>query len=168
MYDPVVQKRYRERHQIERNAKSKMYYQQNKIKMQALGRAYYHKNRNTCRLYQAKYQLTHLDEFTERQLKRRYNLTLNQYELMYIQQGKVYWICKAHSNNDKTRLCVDHDHLCCPGEKSCGRCVRGLICQSCNLMIANGRDTVEFLQQGIKYLEHFKAISDEKKALGLE
>lgn len=28
---------------------------------------------------------------------------------------------------------VDHDHKCCPGRKSCGRCIRGLLCDSCNL-----------------------------------
>jgi hypothetical protein len=29
-------------------------------------------------------------------------------------------------------LKVDHDHGCCPSVKSCGRCVRGWLCGSCN------------------------------------
>jgi hypothetical protein len=29
-------------------------------------------------------------------------------------------------------LCVDHDHACCPGKYSCGKCVRGILCRSCN------------------------------------
>lgn len=29
---------------------------------------------------------------------------------------------------------VDHDHDCCPGGWSCGRCVRGLICSECNVL----------------------------------
>jgi hypothetical protein len=27
---------------------------------------------------------------------------------------------------------VDHDHRCCSGEKTCGRCLRGLLCRTCN------------------------------------
>src|SRR5215469_1757638 len=30
---------------------------------------------------------------------------------------------------------VDHDHRCCRGDRSCGRCVRGLLCGWCNTMI---------------------------------
>lgn len=29
-------------------------------------------------------------------------------------------------------LTVDHDHACCPGDRSCGRCVRGFLCVYCN------------------------------------
>lgn len=29
-------------------------------------------------------------------------------------------------------LKVDHDHACCPTERSCGDCVRGYLCHACN------------------------------------
>lgn len=54
-----------------------------------------------------------------------------QYEaLLFIQNG----VCAICRQVDATgvRLSVDHDHSCCPGEKSCRACVRGLLCKSCN------------------------------------
>ena len=32
---------------------------------------------------------------------------------------------------------VDHDHSCCTGEKSCGKCVRGILCLKCNTQIGH-------------------------------
>lgn len=29
-------------------------------------------------------------------------------------------------------LCIDHDHNCCPGPRTCGNCIRGVLCQRHN------------------------------------
>lgn len=34
----------------------------------------------------------------------------------------------------KVRAYVDHDHACCAGSRSCGKCVRGIVCVSCNTL----------------------------------
>jgi hypothetical protein len=60
----------------------------------------------------------------------RYGLTLADYETLFIVQGGVCAIC--HQPPGAQRLSVDHDHACCPGYRSCGKCIRGLLCARCN------------------------------------
>lgn len=48
---------------------------------------------------------------------------------------------------------VDHDHRCCPGQYSCGKCVRGLLCYHCNLGLGHFFDRGDLLLAAITYLE---------------
>jgi len=67
----------------------------------------------------------------DRNLRRKYGITLVRYEEMLEAQGGVCKVC-AREHPSGIRLHVDHDHRCCPGERSCGECIRGLLCYSCN------------------------------------
>jgi hypothetical protein len=50
---------------------------------------------------------------------------------------------------------VDHDHACCPTRRTCGKCVRGLLCHHCNMTLGNARDSIERLQSLIDYLKRY-------------
>lgn len=50
---------------------------------------------------------------------------------------------------------VDHDRSCCPGKKSCGQCVRGLIHRNCNLVLGYAKDDLEVLRGAVAYLERW-------------
>lgn len=45
-------------------------------------------------------------------------------------QGSERPECAACGTTEDLK--VDHDHACCPAERSCGRCVRGYLCHLCN------------------------------------
>lgn len=47
---------------------------------------------------------------------------------------------------------IDHKHSCCPPLKSCDKCRRDLVCNSCNVLIGMCRESEEILLKGIQYL----------------
>src|ERR1035437_134914 len=57
---------------------------------------------------------------------------LANYNQMFIEQEGKCKVCTRHQSEFKIALAVDHDHKCCPGKKSCGKCVRGILCDDCN------------------------------------
>jgi Recombination endonuclease VII len=67
----------------------------------------------------------------------RHHITLEFYnELLAVQEGRCA-ICRRlpgeAGHKADVPLHVDHDHACCPTTReSCGRCVRGLLCNTCN------------------------------------
>lgn len=86
-------------------------------------------------------------------LRRTYGLSVDDYEdMLKVQQGEC-WICHRTAGQAGVRqLNVDHDHRCCPGEKSCGKCVRALLCGPCNKALGLLGDDVERFKAAIDYI----------------
>lgn len=85
---------------------------------------------------------------------RRYNLTDARYKAMLAAQGGRCKGCGADSPGESVaNWNVDHDHSCCPAKRSCGRCVRGLVCTRCNLILGLAGDSVPVLERLIAYLK---------------
>ncbi len=87
-----------------------------------------------------------------RQLK-KYGLTIDQYMTLLESQNYSCKLCQRQDTTFRKRLSVDHDHNCCPGESSCGKCIRGLLCHHCNAGLGNVKDSIETLQKMINYLQ---------------
>ncbi|NHO85124.1 hypothetical protein HA073_29340 [Micromonospora sp. CMU55-4] len=60
----------------------------------------------------------------------RYGLTRERCQQILAEQNEGCAIC-GQPPGDKA-LVIDHDHSCRPGRRSCGKCVRGLLCGPCN------------------------------------
>lgn len=87
-------------------------------------------------------------------LRVNYNVTPEWYAAKLVEQGGVCQVC---SREDPTgRLSVDHDHRCCPGPKSCGRCVRDLLCRSCNLGLGGFDDSVDRMLAAVAYVRRWR------------
>lgn len=55
--------------------------------------------------------------------------------------------------NQKDNLHIDHDHKCCPTHRNtCGECIRGVLCGSCNTGLGHLKDNVDILRAAILYL----------------
>ena len=75
-------------------------------------------------------------------LKKVYGITIERFSELLEGQNKCCAICKTDTprGNSKAAWMIDHDHACCPGKKSCGKCIRGLLCAKCNWGLGNFND----------------------------
>ena len=89
-----------------------------------------------------------------RQTVKKHGIDYEQYLEMYEKQDGKCKICSNVETSYKSRLSIDHDHACCPGENSCGKCIRGLLCFKCNTALGNVKDDVNILQNMIRYLNN--------------
>lgn len=78
----------------------------------------------------------------EKNIARRYGITLEEYEAMRAAQGGRCAICSTASED---RLHVDHDHST--------NAVRELLCGPCNAGLGGARDSIATLRAMIAYLE---------------
>lgn len=79
-----------------------------------------------------------------------YGLTAERFEAMLEAQGGRCLICLKPF---RKRPSVDHDHACCPGKVSCGKCVRGLLHNQCNKLLGFWlRDDPNMADRAAKYL----------------
>lgn len=75
-----------------------------------------------------------------RNLKYRYGITTEQYEIIYVRQNGCCAICATPSD----RLVVDHNHA--------NKELRGLLCQKCNKGLGLFNDSPAQLRAAASYL----------------
>lgn len=94
-----------------------------------------------------------------RNLLRSYKLSEDAYRALLESQGGVCALCGIRPTRGDVFM-VDHNHACCPGPKTCGSCVRGLLCPACNSGLGLFRDNPEALRKAVTYVDRGrKAIS---------
>ena len=112
-------------------------------------------------------QLHRAREFA-REMK-KYGTTVEWYRDKLIEQSGICALCKhlSHHHGTIQRLQVDHNHDCCDlHTKSCGKCLRGLLCADCNIRLAPVEDVLKqgtivplagtWLSKALAYLDSYK------------
>lgn len=111
---------------------------------------YHAANRERSTERMRRWRAANPDRHFDRYLRGRYGITLDTYQSILALQGGRCGLCST-APDDKP-LHVDHDHRCCPGQRSCGACVRGLLCGGCNRALGRFRDDPNIVLRAHAYL----------------
>ena len=87
-------------------------------------------------------------------LRYKFGMNREQWVQRFEAQDGLCYLCGEFLDVDGiAKIHVDHDHACCRGERSCGSCVRGLACFSCNVGISKFGESPERLRRVADNLE---------------
>lgn len=83
---------------------------------------------------------------------KKYAMSRADFDEMLESQGGLCAVCETGGPAGRG-WCIDHDHSCCPSQdKTCGKCVRGILCSPCNAAIGALGDCAETLMRAAKYI----------------
>jgi hypothetical protein len=104
------------------------------------------KNQDKMNQYAANYRARHSTRLKDLRIKRKYGITIKDFnEMLEKQQGKCA-IC-PHKFDEKIKsqnACIDHNH-------ETGK-IRGLLCRTCNRALGLFKDNPEILYNAATYL----------------
>lgn len=88
---------------------------------------------------------------SERRYVSHYGISKSEIAVRLEAQGGCA-ICGCQEPRGDKNWHVDHDHSCCSGVKTCGKCIRGILCGYCNRALGQFQDNPETLFNAMKYL----------------
>lgn len=78
----------------------------------------------------------------------RYGITIEEFNVMFENQGGCCAICGTHQSDLPNRLAIDHDH-----NQPLPEGIRGLLCPKCNTGLGLLGDSLESLTKALNYLK---------------
>ena len=132
-------RKYRKKHQEERQAKHRAWAVAHPDLMREYQHNYRERNLEQRRESERKWRRAH----PESKLKRKYGMTLDEYEQLFEAQGGVCAICSEHRG--KYPLTVDHNHIT--------GAIRALVCSKCNTLLGMADDRPDILRKAADYLD---------------
>jgi hypothetical protein len=142
-HDALLDERKKRRNENQRRHRAKQGDGYN-AKHRVEARKWRSQNQEKCREYARKYRANDPDKVRSINLKKKYGITLAQFNERFLSQASRCAICKGVSSTGKNWH-VDHCH-------QTGK-IRGILCHPCNLMIGHARDKVDTLLAAVEYLK---------------
>lgn len=116
--------------------------------------------RGTCKKCHTEYQIEYYKKNKDKREEKnkmntkythpwkRHHLQEEEYNNLLVKFNGKCHICKK---NEATS--IDHDHSCCEsGKRSCGKCVRGILCRGCNTALGSLKEDPETIRSLLKYI----------------
>lgn len=104
---------------------------------------------------------------SERRYVSNYGIKKSEIQALLVRQNGCA-ICQTKDVQGDKNWHVDHDHACCPGVKTCGNCVRGILCGFCNRALGQFKDSPETLLNAVHYLVKARIKNQETHVQDLE
>lgn len=98
---------------------------------------------------QRKYRKQNKRKIQDHRLRKRYGISIDDYDRMATTQGHKCAICGGQNfGKNRSRFCVDHDH-------ETGQ-IRALLCNKCNRGIGYLNDDPDLLERAADYIRTFQ------------
>lgn len=134
------------------------YRAENRKRNNEQNRQYREANRERIKEQRQQYREVNRERIQAQKRQNNYGVTPEAYAAMLFSQANSCGICGTQEPGGIGGWHIDHDHACCAANcKSCGKCVRGVLCHYCNVALGNFGDDPAKLEAAITYLRNWQA-----------
>lgn len=129
---------------LKKIAKLKKWHLDNPDKRKEQKRRHYEKYKDKIDQRAKDWYNNNKERYKDNAFRRKYGITLEQYDLMRKQQNYCCAICKTSETESGKKMFVDHNHQT--------GAVRKLLCTQCNAGIGMLQDNPEIMERAAKYV----------------
>lgn len=140
-------KRYKEKNSEKLLIYNKLYKSINKDKIKNTQKLWRIENKDKLIEYDRRQNIKNKNRRREYHLNKKYNLTCDEYDNMLLEQNNRCNICNIHQSEIDRVFTVDHNHF--NGK------IRSLLCCKCNWLLGNCNESIDVLNNAIKYIIKF-------------
>lgn len=105
-------------------------------------------NRERKRANGTEWQRRNKERVSDYARRYKYGMTSAEIAALVEAQGGACALCRLPLGD---AFHVDHDHACCPEQRTRGQCVRGVLCRRCNIGLGQFNDDPDLLAAAAAY-----------------